>query len=300
MSKQFLIEFLQGNKDSILSKISGVSFHGKSKENFDFVTVVPKYGRDNHLRFLIDCFKKRQQESEFSHRMVVVEHGENKEALSYCESHDVDYIFIPKSNELFNKCLAMNVGSFLHNSKYLHFHDIDLFMPSMFWKKIQINLKGKVALQTFTRRRVNYINESYSNDMFNGKIGINEIISKRHAWHPGKPGAPGGSVIIKRDLFNEIGGFDPCYFLSYSIEDQFFVDKIQTISKFHSSDSPPIELFHLWHPSNEKATPIDVRKKGLKVRDYFIRLNSSEKKSLIEMYSSFLVNQREKFNEIVR
>jgi len=300
MSKEFLIEFLQGNKDSVLSKISGISFHGKRKESFDFVTVVPKYGRNAHFKFLIDCFKKRQQESDFSHRMVVVEHGEDKEALSHCESNDIDYIFIPKSNELFNKCLAMNVGSFLHESKYIHFHDVDLFMPSMFWKKIQVNLKNKIVLQAFTRKRVNYINESYSNEIFNNQISINEVISKRNSWHPGRPGAPGGSVIINRDLFNEIGGFDPCYFLSYSIEDQFFVDKIETKTKFHGADSPPIEMFHLWHPSNEKATPIDVRKKGLKIRDYFIRLQLSDKKSLIEMYSSFLASQRDRFNTIVK
>lgn len=300
MSKQFLIECFESNHKDILKSISNANVFGKKRENFDYVTIIPKYGRDLHFEHLIKCLKKRKEESSFSHRNVVVEHSENPDSKNKCIENDIDYIHIPKGSELFNKCLCMNVGSFLHNGNYFHFHDVDLWIPPQFWKKIERNINGKFFLQAFTGRRVNYIDEAHTSVIFKGRVGINEVIAKRSAWKSGKPGAPGGSVIAEKNLFNSIGGFDPSYFVSYSIEDQFFIDKIQNSTRFFGADNPPIEMFHLWHPSNEKATPIEIRKKGLKIRDYFIKLNKNEKQEMICMYKNFLQSQREAFDRVLK
>lgn len=300
MSKQFLLEIFEKNKDSIIEKTKLVKSYCKNRSNFDFVTIIPKFGRDSHFDYVMHNLKKRNSEDESSHKIIVVEHSEKPDSLEKCALNEIDYIHIPKNEELFNKCISMNIGSFLHQAKYFHFHDIDLYIPKDFWKKIKINIKNNIVIQAFTKRRVNYIDEAHSLAIFRGKINILEVIAKRGAWKTGRPGAPGGSIVISPNLFNSLGGFDPYYFVSYSSEDAFFVDKIQTVTKFFGADSPPIEMFHLWHPSNEKATPEDLRKLGEKIRKYFLATKMEEKKELINLYKNFLIEQKNVFEKAVQ
>ncbi len=290
---QFLLDNFIGNKSNIIERLENARYRSVPRSYYDFLTVVPVCGRNKHLAQFIKCFNECRQESENSHRMVVVEHSNNPEAIDMCIQHDIDYIFMNKNKDLFNKCLSMNIGSFLHDSKYIHFHDVDLWMPKHFWKQLRDNLNGKDIVQSFAGRRVNYLNEQISNEIFSNHISVEQAIVRPNSFHTGRPGAPGGSIVIKRELFNKVGGFDPYYFWAYSIEDQFFVDKIELFKKFVGCDNPRIEMFHLWHPSNEKVTPLPVRNKGLKIQKYFIHLNNEEKLKLVRMFEDFLQLQKQ-------
>lgn len=286
--KQFLIECFLGNKQKIINKIRTLKHSIHDNSQCDFLTVIPKYKRHNHFVKIYECLEKCNKASEFNHKIIVVEHSESPESLDFCKNKNINYVFLKKEEELFNKCLCMNIGSFFNNSKYIHFHDTDLWMPKDFWKKLKINKLGKKAIQSFAKKRVNYLNEEITEKIFSENISISEAVKNSKNWKEGKSGAPGGSLVIERNLFNQIGGFDPYYFWAYSIEDQFFVDKINLFTKFYSCDRPPIEMFHLWHSSNEKNTPEKIRKKGIKTRNYFCSIKNNEKFELIKMFKDFL------------
>ena len=293
MKKQFLIECFVENKQKIINKINSLKYYIHDNSKCDFLTVIPKYKRNDHFIKIQECLEKCNKVSEYNHKIVVIEHSESPEALDFCKSKNINYIFVKKEEELFNKCLCMNIGSFFNDSKYIHFHDTDIWMPEDFWIKLKINKFGKRAIQSFTKRRVNYLDENVTEKIFSEKISINEAIKNCNNWKTGRSGAPGGSLVIERDLFNQIGGFDPCYFWAYSIEDQFFVDKINIFARFYACDNPPIEMFHLWHKSNEKKTPENIRRKGIKIREYFCSIRNNEKIELIKMFREFLNTQYE-------
>lgn len=297
MNIQFLLDNFIGNKSNVLERISRCRYKCTPRTYYDFLTVIPKYGRQKHLHNVMQSWKASVKNSENSHRLVVVEHSDHKEAYEMCSENDVDYVFLPKDKDLFNKCLSMNIGSFIHDSKYIHFHDVDLWIPNNFWSELKNNMHGREVTQSFTGKRVNYINEYFTNKIFEGQMTTEQAISQPNSFTQGRPGAPGGSLVIKRNLFNNIGGFDPYYFWAYSIEDQFFVDKVEMFTKFYGCNNPPIEMFHFWHPSNEKATPLPIRNKGLKTRNYFIHLNLNDKKKLVKMFEEFLKAQEQKVYE---
>ena len=48
---------------------------------------------------------------------------------------------------------------------------------------------------------------------------------------------------LKKELFEEVGGFDPEIFWGYAAEDQFFWEKINTISEVSYADNPIINMF---------------------------------------------------------
>jgi GT2 family glycosyltransferase len=292
MSFNFLLENFINNKSNVIKHLENAKYKSISRSYYDFLTVVPVHGRKNHLAKFIECFNQRKKESTSSHRMVLVENSNYQNSINMCVKNDIDYIFINKNKDLFNKCLSMNAGSLLHESKYIHFHDVDIWMPKNFWNKLIDNIKDKDIVQSFAGRKINYLSQEITNKIFFNHMSVEQAISRSGSWIPGRPGAPGGSIVINRELFNKVGGFDPYYFWAYSIEDQFFVDKIELFKKFVGCDNPPIEMFHLWHHSNEKSTPLIMRKNGIKIRKYFINLNNEDKLKLIKMFEEFFKTQK--------
>ena len=290
---QYLKEIFVGNKDSIISKMKSSMITLRDTESYDFVTIIPKRRRDEHLKFVLDTYQKSIEHSPYKHAAVVVEHSEYSEGRAICEAKNISYAFIPKPDkELFNKCLCMNIGSAMINSKYFMFHDIDIAIPLGFWENLKQNIGNKKVIQSFAGRRVHYITEEHTKRLFSGDTNI-DVVSKKPEWFKsGRPGAPGGSIVIESDLFSKIGGFDPCYFLAYSIEDQFFVDKVSLFQPFTGCNNPPIEMFHLWHTDNCAATPKAIRDKGHKIMEYFRALPKEHKLTLIALFKNHYNIQR--------
>jgi len=49
----------------------------------------------------------------------------------------------------------------------------------------------------------------------------------------------------------------------------------------------------MWHQSNEKATPLNIRKNGLKARKYFHTMSNHEKIKILSLYKDHLNSQKE-------
>lgn len=64
-----------------------------------------------------------------------------------------------------------------------------------------------------------------------------------------RPAAVGGCVIVSRDVFEAIGGYDE-RFKGWGYEDRAFVLALETL-KAAGSDRLPGSLYHLWHPAPE-------------------------------------------------
>ena len=226
----------------------------KDESRIDVSIVIPIKGRIEQLPSILYFINREIEKNELNIKVVIVEQNsistENKRT---CEEYNADYIFI-NSNEVFNKCLCHNVGSFLHNSKYIMFHDVDLIVPNNFFRDLFINLGERKAIQCFSKRRVFYIDENISNIIRLGK-DLEILKNNNGSIREGKEGAPGGSIIINRDFFESIGGFDHNLFWGYSIEDGFFWKKISNKIEMNGCNNPNIDMYHLWHEPTHNTNP---------------------------------------------
>ena len=299
----FLMEFFIGGRKIVSEELRHIKIykHPSFSNDYDFVTVIPKMSRNAHLRILLETYKISIAESPYRHIAIVVEHSESQDGRGICEQENIPYIFIQKNHyELFNKCLCMNVGSAIYETKYLMFHDIDLVIPKNFWEKLKKNIGNKQIIQSFANKRVHYVHKEQTEMVFERKIDPDTLYDNPSFYKSGRPGAPGGSVIIDKNLFREIGGFDPYYFLSYSIEDQFFIDKASLFCNFDGCNDPPIEMVHLWHPENITKTPEAIRNQGHKIHKYFNSIDKSLRMKLIKEFSSYYKIQKNTVKECLK
>lgn len=264
-------------------------------EDVDVSIVVPVRGRSHFnkilTRHLEDAMKFYPS---VKYSITFVEHSPSKEHESMCES-TVNYINIP-SNEVFNKCLAFNIGMMFGNkAKYYMFHDLDIIMNRDFFKNVFENLNrvDGIALQAFRSRRVLFCDQDLTNKIIQGTVKIENL----HTKYPGvlEPApsqhrAPGGSIFVSNEQFLKVGGYDPELFFGYSIEDAFFYEKLKMLGGIDSCNDPGIEVFHLWHPPLWNSNP----KLTYHTEIYHSFMNSSidEKMKLIDLEKNIIQRYR--------
>ena len=268
------------------------------EEAYDINFLITVRGRREFAQPMFDSFKVAAEKSPLSITYTIIEHSENPEHSKFCKKNKLNYIWI-KSNpgELFNKCLSYNMGVFFGNkSKYVLFHDIDCLVQSDFFLKLFDNISHKQcrAIQCFTGRRVLYINEAFTPKVIAGEFLVDDLnIDMPEVDYPrlgGKImiGAPGGSILVERELYFEVGGYDAELFLANSPEDAFFWEKIDTIDKMHVSDEPDIELYHMYHPPTWMNNPHVHEMQA--INNKFKALNVDNKKKII-LYKSEMIKE---------
>lgn len=138
---QYLIDVFEKLKHKFLNRTSECHLYLKEKSYFDFLTVIPKHGRDRHFIEVLKSYNESIKNSENSHKIVVVEQSNHPDIKNYCKENEIDYVFIPKNDKPFNKCLCMNIGAVCYDSKYIHFHDVDILIPRDFWPNLRKTCK---------------------------------------------------------------------------------------------------------------------------------------------------------------
>jgi len=221
--------------------------------------IVPLRGRKRFVSPLMRSFMKAQK-PEVDTCITIVEHSPEPESSFVKDEYSVNYIHIPCAEEVpFNKCLAMNVGAlFSAKAQYFLFHDADLIVRSDFFLNIDKNVEKKKckAIQTFDKRRVLNCPSMLTEDIINDKVNFDDFKEGwRGIYDHGRYGAPGGSIMVHKDIFFKVGGFDPELWHSYSPEDLFFWDKINLFTNMETCDSPANEVFHLHHELQQKSNP---------------------------------------------
>lgn len=258
---------------------------------FDISLIIPIRGRNDFAEPMYNSFISASEKSGLKISYTMVEHSENPEHSKFCRNNKLNYIWIKSEpGELFNKCLAQNMGAiFSTKSKYILFHDIDCLMQSDFFIRLLKNIENKKAraIQNFTGRRVLYISPYLTSKVVSGDFPIDELSINLDDITPSNMvGAPGGSITIERDLFFDIGGYDPELFLANSPEDAFFWEKVDTIDKMHVSDSPDIELYHMYHLPTYNDNP--HISEMLDVHNAFKSLTQDSKIEIINLKSEII------------
>lgn len=258
-------------------------------ENADVNFLITARGRTEFAQPMYDAFKAAAEKSPLSIAYTVIEHSEIPQHSKFCKKMKLNYIWIEaQKDELFNKCLAYNMGVFFGpKSKYLLFHDIDCLVQSNFFLNLFDNVKSKGAraLQCFTKRRVLYINEEFTPKVIAGEFAVDRLsisipgVDLPRSSNQVMIGAPGGSILIERDLYFEVGGYDAELFLANSPEDAFFWQKVDMINKMHISDDPDIELYHMYHPPTFMDNP--HVQDMIKINNKFKAMSDEEKKAII-------------------
>ncbi len=219
------------------------------QEEYDINVILPVRGRDE---FVIPCIEHLKKSAENSGAKICITLCEENDKPNHKEKASglVNYIHIPSENKLMNKSLAHNCGfKYSNKAKYYLFHDIDILVQTSFFEKTILNLKeySVGALQTFSNRRVLNLSKELTEAIIKlKKSDVDQLHQDSYGIEIPQTGAPGGSIIISKDLFIEVGGYDPEFFYGYSPEDKFFWDKIEAIQpvEFPSID---VDLFHLHH-----------------------------------------------------
>lgn len=262
----------------------------------DISVIIPVRGRFSFMQKTIDSFKNAIQNAQNADLLISItisEHSQASEFENYFYDEDVNYIHIQSQEEPFNKCLAMNLG-FLYSVKarYYLFHDVDCQVQSDFFLRLKQNIevKNALALQCFFGRRVLHLNLDITEKILHDEVRIDDLSPEYPGIKiPTNTGAPGGSVLIERELFSKVGGYDPELFWSYSPEDIFFWDKIESIITFHTCDDPIIEQYHLYHPPSHKSNPDLERMTELHQR--FTQLHPVSKSHFLSLKKKILYSE---------
>lgn len=228
----------------------------------DFLIVMPCKGRYPLLNTCLQRLQAEIQKTAFTVSIVLVEHSETPEYQEYAVQQGVGWIFVPFASSprsplgQFNRGLCFDIG-FLHGpqSRYIICHDNDLLVPTDFFAKLQQNLQGYQALQTYSDRFVWQTNPEVSQRLIQDLSWFSNGFDLETHCTRNAPGAKGGSFTLSREAYMKVGGHDPHLFYGYAAEDAFFWSKVEQYYPIGFAESPRIPLVHLWHPNAANLNP---------------------------------------------
>lgn len=238
-------------------------------QEYDVNVIVGFRGRQEFLQPLSESFYKafnyyNSKYGDKSFCLTFVEHSESPESKDILEKNS-SYIWTPGNvSEQYSRSFAYNFGvKYSNMAKYYILHDIDILVKENFFEEVFLNLKDNKCMQTYGKRRVLYMTKELTEKAIKGEVDINTLSENSENVNPPMfngqlaLGSKGGSIIIERDFYFEIGGFDPELFWGYAAEDQIFWDKaITLLGEVAYADNPPIDMFHMWHPPTSGTNPL--------------------------------------------
>lgn len=170
----------------------------------------------------------------------------------------VNYIWTPGNIvSQYSRSFAYNFGvKYSNNAKYYLLHDVDILVKKNFFIELEKNLSNFKCLQPYGNRHILYMSKELTNNIISEKQNIDDESIKPSASPPDLKGSKGGSILVSKDLFFEVGGFDPEIFWGYAAEDQLFWDKVSTITNIGYADNPSIDMYHMWHEPMVFTNPL--------------------------------------------
>lgn len=219
-----------------------------------YKVLIPYYNRYENLIPVIKCFGKMQNNNS---QIVVIENSPEPTLKEACILYNFEYIWFKLEIKKFNKCLCFNLG-FIYSTvaDYYLCHDTDMIFESTFWKNIDDNLSFYKTeyLRAYNHRSPYYMSSQQSTYIRNDIdkiIFFNEMLlqyTNPEHLSSNLAVSPGGSILVSRNLYLKVGGFDDMFFYGYSPEDTFFQNKCSHVTTIQlHADKPNINTYHLYH-----------------------------------------------------
>ena len=237
-------------------------------EEYDINVIVGFRGRQEFLDPLIESFEKafayyKRIDGDKRFCFTFVEHSENSDSKNLLDGR-VSYLWTPGNvTGVYSRSFAYNFGvKYSNKSKYYLLHDLDILVKENFFEEIYDNLQDSRCMQTYGDRRVLYMSQGLTKKVIDNEFDFNTFNEESEdvslPMFAGRPalGSKGGSILVERELYYDIGGFDPELFWGYAAEDQMFWDKATTKEGVAYADNPRIDMFHMWHPPTSNTNPL--------------------------------------------
>lgn len=255
--------------------------------NADVNIIIPVQNRKENFECLIKNLLSIDK-NKHTIMISVVEMNDNKHK-KFSEENKINYLSFYTDLYKFNKSLC---GNFLHyiyeinsiNYKYLIFHDVDCLVNKDFIKNIfEFNDYENKFIQPYKKNRVLYTEEKIAKNIRENIIKIDKIDeSTEGIIEPGR-GAPGGSIFMKKEFFENVGGLDYYFFSGYGPEDIFFYVKLLTLYKNDNNNFS--NIIHLWHESIHTTENAN----NFKFYNLYIYLDIANKKKLLNLFKNHLL-----------
>ena len=232
--------------------------------------ILPVMNREQHLLATIKALVRSLNEVPGEKRsmvtITVAELGTEKKNFETAKTFADYYLFVEES--VFNKSYLMNKAAEIFQAETYLFHDVDLLVESGFISSIvqtitdlYANYDSNWVYQPVPDRKIFYVDEATTAQVFADNIAAKDLktppyaqsLSVQPTWFEGNY-PPGGSIVISRQLFHAVQGYDPTLYWGYSPEDKALLLSIQALgAKFfypqHRGGESPL-VYHLFHENS--------------------------------------------------
>ena len=224
-----------------------------TNKSYDWNIIIPYYNRYENMLTVLQNIKDKIGDK-IKYIITIVEISETETLINnYTDNFNYIWIDSNKTN-CFNKSLCANITYKLYENKYKYdsilWHDVDCCIQSNFIDMINNKLNGReICIQTFPFTYVIYTHEKLANKIRSNIVNVDDITEKTDQINKVSPGAPGGSILIPKSIFENQIYFNTSVFYNYCCEDSFIKYNIEKYSKFENVDYKNNHMIHLWHPT---------------------------------------------------
>ena len=258
-------------------------------KEYDVNIIIGCRGRKEFIKPIIESFERAIKFfPSKSFIITIVDHNTFPENKKFTKNR-TNYIWSEGNVvEQYSRSFAYNFGvKYSNKSKYYLLHDLDILVKENFFEELFENLKDKKCIQPYGGRRVLYMSKELTDSVLEKNLDYNSFSENTPGVTPPMYngqlalGSKGGSIFIERELFLEVGGFDPEIFWGYAAEDQFFWEKVNIISEVAYADNPKIDMFHMWHPPSSNSNPLLHSMENIWIE--FKNLSKEKKETIITL-----------------
>ena len=268
-------------------------------------------------------------------KIVVSEMGDRPLLRDFARDRDMDYVFVPFSaagtDGQHSEALAHNLAYFCAPAApWYVFHCADVVVAGDWLARLDAYLNDETTfLQPFSEARLKYLTEAFSKQVVDARGGIDLTPLAAALARGGSqrdprllpdvdPGAPGGSIVVRREDFERVGGFEPEIFWGWSPEDVLLWRKLEFLHR-DAPDDPrrcppgsvpggcheghatyprdPTYVFHLHHPRSEPPPRWQVM---MQLASSFSSLNAEARQRYLERKREALARDRSAVREALK
>eukprot|EP01116_Phalansterium_solitarium_P015940 TRINITY_DN358_c0_g2_i3.p1 TRINITY_DN358_c0_g2~~TRINITY_DN358_c0_g2_i3.p1 ORF type:complete len:548 (-),score=191.77 TRINITY_DN358_c0_g2_i3:200-1843(-) len=247
---------------------------------------LPVRGRSRNLvavlRYLWEASIRVQPSVAVSIVVIEVDAAPHLEKVCQDSPAKPEYIFIPQEaakvtgcGDQFPKALAYNIGYLLaRKARWNLFHDVDVLVHTDFFDTLHKAYIQKLPDLQWLQPYSDYQPQLLFNDttrVILDVAGLPEMplfdLSRMHIVRlkPEWGIAPGGSILVRGDVFEQIGGYDPELFFGYAPEDSMLWWKLSHLAAPRHALDPPVYVWHMFHEQMLPRRHID---RGYSQLDY--------------------------------